>query len=272
MGFTAASDERVRKSCEFILQDTGAPNRFPEPLPQRANCCGLSAIPLRALASVGMADDEYLRGNWNWLNLCQRNDGGWLNPNHLADSLTPATTQGRWPWDRSCAWGSYFAVEALFYTGNSQYRPALTAGLDFLLWHLSQSSQESIQTWVYHGHNIVKELLMFSQTGMDLNAGPIQALLDWLKGYYRPEDGIFRTQEKPIPDFVRHVSAITQEYSEKIGSSYWETISKTSMPVLRYHLFHLVEDDWLTYYLTRIAQFIVLRESRSRPAATNVNR
>jgi hypothetical protein len=259
MGFLATGDERVRKSCEFIMQDAGAPNHFPEPLLQEANCCGLFAIPLRALASVGTGDDERLRGNWEWLKLCQRNDGGWLNPNHLVDSPTPATTRGRWPWDRSCVWGSYFAVEALFLTADRHYHPALKAGLDFLLWHLSQASEETIQTWVYHGHNTVKELLMFSEMGLDLRARPIQALLDWLKGYYLPNEGMFRTQEKSIPDFVRHVSMITQGYSEKYGPAYWETVSKTSMPVLRYHLYHLVEDDWLTYYLVRIAQNVALR-------------
>jgi hypothetical protein len=260
MGFTAANDERVRKSCEFILQDIGAPNRFPEPLPLEANCCGLYAIPLLALASVGMTEDERLRGSWNWLNLCQRSDGGWLNPSHLVDSPTPATSKGRWPWDRSCAWGSYFAVEALFYRGNPLSRPALTAGLEFLNWHLSKAGRESIQTWVYHGHNTVKELLMFSEAGLDLSSGPVLALLEWLKGYYRPDEGMFRTQEKPIPDFVRHVSAIIQDYSDRMGPAYWESSAKTSPPVLRYHLYHLVEDDWLTYTLTRIAQNIALRD------------
>lgn len=253
MGFTAA-DERIRKSCEFILQDIGAPHHPPDLLPQSANCCGLHGIPLRALASVGLAGDDRLRGSWSWLNLCQRGDGGWLNPSHLADSPNPSTTKGRWPWDRSCAWGSYYAVEALFYNSDPQYRPALAAGLEFLLLHLSQSSPESIQTWVYHGHNTVKELLMFSETGLDMRSGPVQALLDWLKSYYRPEEGMFRTQVKPIPDFPRHISAIISAYTKKFGSTYWDTISKTGPSVLRYHLYHLVEDDWLTYYLTRIAR------------------
>jgi hypothetical protein len=257
MGFTAASDERVRTSCDFILQDVGVPCRFPAP-DVHSNSCGLFAIPLRALASVGMADDERMRANWEWLKLCQRKDGGWLNPNHLIDSPTPATTRGRWPWDRSCAWGSYFAVEALFLAYDHDH-PALKAGLEFLLWHLSQTDEKAIQTWVYHGHNTVKELLMFSEAGMDMRAGPIQGLLDWLKGYYRPNEGMFCTQEKSIPDFVRHVSAINQDYLEKYGPAYWETVSKTSLPVLRYHLYHLVEDDWLTYYLVRIAQNLAMR-------------
>ena len=65
--------------------------------------------------------------------------------------------------------------------------------------------------------------------------------------------GAFRTQEKPISSFVCHVSAIRGEFEEKHGTDYWTAVAKVSTPVLRYHLYHLVEDDWLTYYLTRIA-------------------
>ena len=258
MGFTVA-DERIRKSCEYMLQEThmlretGAQDHHSDPPPQAANCCGLDAIPLRAFASVGMVADERLQGAWDWLIRCQRADGGWLNPNHLADSRTPSKTQGRWPWDRSCAWGSFFAIQALFYAENVDARRALPAALEFLQQHLVQKDPKHIQTWVYHGHNTVKELLMFSAAGFDMHAQPISTLLDWLKGYYRPSEGVFRTQEKPTSNFIRHISAIRREFEEKHGADYWATIAKTSAPVLRYHLYHLVEDDWLTYYLTRIA-------------------
>jgi len=252
MGFTV-DDERIRKSCEHMLQETGHHYPMLGPTPKAVNCCGLEAIPLRAFASVGMASDGRLQGGWDRLSLCQRTDGGWLNPNHLLDSPTPSTTQGRWPWNRSCVWGSFFAVQALFCSENPKYQRALSTALEFMLWHLSQKNTEHIQTWVYHGHNTVKELLMFSAAGLDMSAQPIQALLDWLRGYYRPSEGVFRTQEEPIPDFVRHVSAIVKEFENKYGAAYWETIAKTSAPVLRYHLYHLVENDWLTYYLTRVA-------------------
>jgi hypothetical protein len=253
MGFTAA-DERVRKSCELLLEETGSAAHSPQ-ASQAAppNCCGLSAIPLRALASVGLAGDERLHSQWDWLTRCQRGDGGWLNPNHLAGSPTPSTTSGRWPWDRSCAWGSFFAVEALYYAADSQLSPALTASLEFMRWHLCQQNPEHIQTWVYHGHNIVKELLMFSEAGLDMRNPPITTLLAWLKGYYRPAEGIFRTQAGPIPDFLRQINAIIKDIEDRQGSEYWSAISKTSAPLLRYHLYHLIEDDWLTYYLTRIA-------------------
>jgi hypothetical protein len=252
MGFTVA-DERVRQSCEGMLQEIAFPSYPPDTPPQQANCCGLYAVPLRAFASVGMDADERLRGGWDWLTRCQRTDGGWLNPNHLADARTPSKTKGRWPWDRSCVWGSFFAVQALFYAENVEAHRALPAALEFLRWHLLQKDPKHIQTWVYHGHNIVKELLMFSAAGFDLREPPFSGLLDWLKGYYRPSEGVFRTQEKPIPNFVRHISAIVRAFEQEYGAGYWDTIPKTSAPVLRYHLYHLVEDDWLTYYLVRIA-------------------
>lgn len=250
MGFTAA-DQRVKNSCDLMLQETSY-ERLTTP-PAEANCCGLYGIPLRAFASVGMALDPRIQGGWDWLTACQRTDGGWLNPRHLADSPNPSTTIGRWPWNRSCAWGSYYPVEALYLSKNPDWTPVLKSSLQFMLWHLSQQDIRRIQTWAYHGHNIVKELLMFSETGFDMRAQPIQALLDWLKGYYRHEEGMFRTQEKPIPDFVRQINAIVKDFEETQGPDFWHTWSKNSPELLRYQLYHLVEDDWLTYYLTRIA-------------------
>jgi hypothetical protein len=204
--------------------------------------------------------DDRLQGGWEQLIHCQCSDGGWLNPNHLPDAKTPSNTQGRWPWERSCVWGSYYATEALFYSGNAQHRPALRAALEFLLWHLAQKDETHIQTWVYHGHNLIKELLMFSAAGMDMRARPIPALVDWLKGYHRPQEGFFRAQKEPISDFTRQISAIMSGYTEKQGSDYWETVPKVSAPVLRYLLYHLAEDDWLTYYATRIGQNMIEKE------------
>ena len=254
MGFTA-QDERVRKSCETVLREI----RYPPPgtATLAANCCGLYAIPLRACASVGLTGDERIRGGWEQLLHCQRSDGGWLNPNHLPEAKSPSTTQGRWPWERSCVWGSFYAVHALYLSENPQHKPALRQSLEFLLWHLAQKDEAHIQTWVYHGHNTVKELLMFSAAGVDMRARPIPALLSWLKSHYRPEEGMFRAQEKPITDFTRQVSALMKSYVGRYGAAYWETTTKVSAPVLRYQLYHLLEDDWLTYYTTRIGQNMV---------------
>lgn len=247
MGFTT-DDVRIQKACQYMLQEIDYIDSAPD-----LGCCGLEAVPLRAFASVGMASDERLQSGWDRLTLCQRTDGGWLNPNHLLDSPTPSKTVGRWPWNRSCAWGSFFAVQALFYAKNPEYNRSLSSALEFMVWHLSQKDNEYIRTWIYHGHNTVKELLMLSESGLHMNTQSTQALLNWLKGYFHPAEGMFRTQERPIPDFIRHVSAVLQDFRDNYGDEYWETISKTSAGVLRYHLYHLIEDDWLTYYLTRIA-------------------
>ena len=55
-----------------------------------------------------------------------------------------------------------------------------------------------------------------------------------------------------IESQVVHQHKIKQ-FKDRYGTTYWDDIAKTSAPVLRYHLYHLIEDDWLTYYLTRIA-------------------
>jgi hypothetical protein len=83
---------------------------------------------------------------------------------------------------------------------------------------------------------------------------PIPALLSWLKGYYRLSEGMFRTQARSIPVFTRHIAAVMKDFESLHGPDYWATIPKASAGVLRYQLYHLIEDDWLTYYLTRIAQ------------------
>lgn len=254
MGFTT-DDKRIEKACEAMFQEWRAPSATGK---ARENCCGLYAVPLRAFASVGMASDRRLQGAWDRLVRCQREDGGWLNPRHLADSPSPSKTQGRWPWDRSCAWGSSFAAEALFCSTISEHRRPLTRALEFQLWHLSQKDETHIQTWVYHGHNTVRELLMFSEAGIDMSARPIQAQLRWLKSLYRPDEGMFRAQAKPIPSFTRQVSAIIKEFEGRHGPGYWDEIPKVGYGVLRYRLYHLVEDDWLTYYLIRIAQNMLL--------------
>jgi hypothetical protein len=101
---------------------------------------------------------------------------------------------------------------------------------------------------------MVQELLMFSETGIDMSARPIQALLWWLRSLYRADEGMFRAQAEPIPVFTRQISAIMKEFEDRYGPGYWNEIPKASYGILRYRLYHLVEDDWLTYYLTRIAQ------------------
>lgn len=94
---------------------------------------------------------------------------------------------------------------------------------------------------------------MFCDTGIDMNLPAIQTVLQWLKTYYRSEEGVFRTQEKIIPGFVKHVSSVYKSYEAEKGANYWSDDAKTGPSVLRYSLFHLIEDDWFTYRITRLA-------------------
>ena len=99
---------------------------------------------------------------------------------------------------------------------------------------------------------------MCSEAGIDMGARPIQAQLQWLRGLYRPDEGMFRAQVEPTSSFTRQISAIMGEFEDRYGPGYWTEIPKAGYGVLRYRLYHRVEDDWLTYYLTRIAQNMLL--------------
>lgn len=247
-----ADDERIKKGADFIFSElNGYENISQCNLP--TNCCGLSAVSLWGLASIGLGYDERLKNEWIKLTHCQRSDGGWLNPNHLADSRTPSKTKGRWPWDRSCVWGSYYALRALQAAHREEDIQSYTAASKFLYSHLARQNPEQLKTWVFHGHNIVRELEIFCDTGIDMSLPVIQTILDWLRGYYRSEEGVFRTQDKSIPDFTRHVSSIFNNYEMERGVNYWLNETKAGSQVLRYHLYHLVEEDWFTYRLTGLA-------------------
>jgi hypothetical protein len=118
---------------------------------------------------------------------------------------------------------------------------------------------------VYHGHNIVKELVMFSESGLDMQRPPIRTLLNWVKGYYHPYEGMFRTHETPRANFVRQISAMMKTFEHHHGGHYWTAIAKASTPVIRYQLYHVVEDDWFTYYLTRIALNMTTQTTSTNP-------
>lgn len=102
-------------------------------------------------------------------------------------------------------------------------------------------------------NQFLTRLEVFCDTGIDMRLPVIQTILDWLRGYYHSEEGVFRTQDKSIPDFARHVSSIFKEYEMEKGVNYWPNEAKVSSQVLRYNLYHLVEEDWLTYRLTGLA-------------------
>jgi hypothetical protein len=248
VGYTA-DDERIRRGTNYILSEIS--DAADEPLPR--NCCGIAAISLWGLASVGLADDVRLVREWQKLLNCQRSDGGWLNPHHLVDSPTPSTTKGRWPWDRSCLWGTYYAVRSLAATRHEGDRQPLLAASQFLLTHLGTQNPAHLNSWVYHGHNLVRELEIFCEAGIDMRHPTIQIILDWLRRFYCPDDGVFRPQANTIKDYPRQVSTLIKSFEAERGVEYWPNIAKVSPQVLRYSLYHLVEEDWLTYRLTGLA-------------------
>ncbi len=74
---------------------------------------------------------------------------------------------------------------------------------------------------------------MFSELQVGLEEEPVQALLEWLMTMYHPDEGYFKYTGKPISKYSRRQDAMDSR-------------------VAKYRLYHLIEDDWLTYYATRI--------------------
>jgi hypothetical protein len=231
MGFSAA-DERVRRGCEYLLnyQSAGFQGHyriFNEPgyspnLAEFSPCrYGQWMI---ALGKAGMAEDERVRRGYAVLAAAQREDGGWANPSHIRER----------GWTRSCPWSSANAALALYASGLPEYRETLRQVLEFQAWHLSTKPPEEIQRFFYHGHNALIELLMFSELGIGLDTPAVQTQLDWLMGMYCPGEGHFHYTGKPPAKFSNRADAMDAR-------------------VAKYRLYHLAEDDWLTYYATRIA-------------------
>ena len=123
---------------------------------------------------------------------------------------------------------------ALYHSGRPECREALCRGLEFLVWHLSQKPEAEIRSFFFHGHNTIRELVVLSELSVGLTQPPVRALLDWLAGMYRPDEAHF-------------------SYDGRKPTS-------SSPGRQRYSLYHLVDDDWLTYYATRIA--VNLRSAR----------
>jgi len=71
--------EPIKKSTDFILSELKS-KKDCGLRTQVSNCCGLSAISLWGLASVGITDEECLRNQWEKLICCQRADGGMVEP------------------------------------------------------------------------------------------------------------------------------------------------------------------------------------------------
>jgi len=241
MGFSAG-DVRVAKACDYMLSfhwPNGWFDRFKirhgdlcdsymGEFPDN-NPCDLS-VYLTAFGSVGMAADSRLRPSWDLLVKWQREDGGWINQKHKEERN----------WTRSCPAVTGGAVAALFHSSDPGHKAPLRRGLEFLVWHLSTKDDVEIRRFFYHGHKMVKEMLMLSETGVGVSQRPVRVVLDWLMTMYEQGEGCFRYKGKPISKYTWHQDAAEPR-------------------TLKYVLYHVIEDDWLTYYMTRIAANLAAR-------------
>jgi hypothetical protein len=227
MGLTVR-DARIKKATEYVLDfqwPSGlfsrfnvnkAAQRLAPDRPSRNSPCELG-IYLVALGKVGMGKDPRLKRSYGLLLRWQREDGGWVAQKHKEERN----------WTRSCPASSHGGAMALYHSRRPEHEQALRKALGFLVWHLSIKREDEIRRFFYHGHNMVKELLALSELGVGLKERPVRMLLDWLAGMRRPHEAHFSfSGRRPTK-----------------SSRGWE----------RYHSYHLVEDDWLTYYATRIA-------------------
>jgi hypothetical protein len=234
MGFDVR-DARVKRACEYVLSyqlpnglfgrfatDRGA-RETEEGVDSRNAPCELSFY-LLSLGKIGAAGDVRLRKSYDLLVRWQREDGGWVNQFH----------KEKFNWTRSCPAVTDGAAAALYYSSNPTYEAPLRKALEFLIWHLSIKDEREIQKFFYRWHCTVSDLLMFSETGVGLSERPVQVLLEWLHSMYVPAGSHFEYRGKPFSKFSRR----------KDGAS---------SHVMKYRLYHLAEDDWLTYYATRIA-------------------
>jgi hypothetical protein len=236
MGYTL-SDPRIKKACEWVLgwqwqngvlsEDKEAPVSLREnPDPPNIPC--RMGIQLEALAKVGFGPDKRLVKSWELMLSWRRHDKGWLQDGHLDGTASPYKI-----WDRSCPWVSYYVTSSLCYSGVSKYRIEGKESLDFLLWHLEQKNPKDIQRFFWHGHEPIKELLMFSEFEFSPDHITIKSLLDWLENMYERGEGRFRYKGKPYSRMTTREDGANSH-------------------VMKYRMYHQVENDWLTYYATKI--------------------
>jgi len=237
MGFDI-SDLRIRKACEFTMgfqHPDGTFGSFAKSWFRRRRSsheppnipCHFAGY-LTGLAKVGMGTDPRLDKSFDLLFRWQRHDGGWLNERHITGEASPYKV-----WTRSCPFVTYFACQALRHSGRAKAKEPFQRGLNFLAQHLATKRPEEVKRLFYHGHETVKELLMFSEEGTVVPGKVMDTLLGWLMGMYDPETGQYRYNGKPISKMSRRIEGHTPRE-------------------FKYRLYHMIEDDWLTYYVTRI--------------------
>ncbi len=224
-------DERIRKACEYVLSyqlDNGyineiKPNELKPKYDKFKNEPCRFSIILIGLGKVGAVDDSRVKKAFDLLIEWQRKDGGWVSDNHSNQKK----------WTRSCPFSSYHSAFALYSSGLSIYKKQLKKALEFLLDHLSTKKDSEFQRFFYHGHSLIHELLMFTEFKVGLDTRTIKSALKWLLAMYQLNKFCFKYNGKPITRYN-----FKEDYMDS--------------RVAKYRLFQLIEDDWLTYYATRI--------------------
>jgi hypothetical protein len=235
-GYTIA-DPRVAKAKEWILgfqRPNGVLTENHNPItaddydenPRNVPC--RMSIQLTGLAKVGAANDLGVRRGFEVLLRWQREDGGWVQEGHKDGTVAPYKH-----WTRSCPWVTYFTCTALHAGRLPEHREPLRRGLDFIVWHLNQKKRSDIRRFFWHGHEPVKELVMLAENGFSRDEPAVENLLEWLEAMYRPETGSYRYNGKPVSKMTLR---------EDGGDP----------RVMKYRLYHLIEEDWFTYWMTRV--------------------
>jgi hypothetical protein len=230
MGF-CIRDKRINKACEYILSfqckngfiAEDNVKKFDVEVGDLHNMPCRFSIMLIALGKVGAGNDRRVRDAYNLLIKWQREDGGWILQKHKEERN----------WARSCPWSTYHATAALYASNNKEYNSHVKKGLCFLLQHLSQKDEGDIKRFFYHGHSTIHEIIMFSESGIAMASNPISTLISWLMEMYDEKEGCFIYRGKPISKFSRRKDGMDPR-------------------VAKYRLYHLIERDWLTYYMTKI--------------------
>jgi hypothetical protein len=224
-------DKRVRKACDYVLsfQCTNGFIAESDKNKYEVDASLLDSMPCRfslmliGLGKVGAGQDARLEKSYDLLARWQRDDGGWILEKHKVERN----------WNRSCPYSTFHATYALHVGNSRKYREPVRKGLRFLLDHLSQKQETEIKRFYYHGHSTIHELLMFSEFGVGMHEKPVRAILQWLSEMYNAEEGCFVYNGKPIAKYSRRKDGMDAR-------------------VAKYRLYHLIERDWLTYYMTRI--------------------
>jgi hypothetical protein len=231
MGFQIG-DARIDRACKYALAHqlpNGLFHRFAKtsevPDWGMKDASELDSAPcdlsvyLRALGSVGMLEDPRLDKSYDLLLKWQREDGGWVLQKHLEERFKT----------RSCPSSTHGAAVALYQHGGLEYEPAIRQALTFLVQHLAHKDTGKLRKLVFRGHDYLTELLMFSDVGVGLEECSVQIVLKWLMSMYDAEQSCF------------HYTGKRSEATD-LGPA-----------ASRYWLFQRIEDDWLTYHMTRIA-------------------